>query len=37
MNDLRITVNGELKTAPAGTTVAGLIAQLGMDGARVAV
>jgi thiazole synthase len=37
MNDLRITVNGELKTAPAGTTVAALIAQLGMDGARVAV
>jgi thiazole synthase len=37
MNDLRITVNGEARTAPAGTTVAGLISQLGMDGARVAV
>jgi thiazole synthase len=37
MNDLRITVNGELRTAPAGTTVAALIQQLGMDGARVAV
>ena len=37
MNDLRITVNGELRTAPAGTTVAGLITQLGMDAARVAV
>jgi thiazole synthase len=37
MNDLRITVNGELRSAPAGTTVAALIAQLGMDGARVAV
>jgi thiazole synthase len=37
MNDLRITVNGELRTAPAGTTVAALISQLGMDAARVAV
>jgi thiazole synthase len=37
MNDLRITVNGETRTAPAGTTVAALISQLGMDGARVAV
>src|SRR4051794_10675546 len=31
MDDLRITVNGEPKTAPAGTTVAALGAQLGMD------
>jgi thiazole synthase len=37
MNDLRITVNGEQRTAPAGTTVAALVAQLGMDAARVAV
>jgi thiazole synthase len=37
MDDLRITVNGEARTAPAGTTVAALISQLGMDGARVAV
>jgi thiazole synthase len=37
MNDLRITVNGEPRTAPAGTTVAALIAELGMDAARVAV
>jgi thiazole synthase len=37
MNDLRITVNGELHTAPAGTTVAALIVRMGMDGARVAV
>jgi thiazole synthase len=37
MSDLRITVNGEPRTAPPGTTVAGLIAQLGMEAARVAV
>jgi thiazole synthase len=37
MNDLRITVNGELRTAPAGTTVAGLISLMGMEAARVAV
>jgi thiazole synthase len=37
MNDLRVTVNGELRSAPPGTTVAGLIAELGMDPARVAV
>jgi thiazole synthase len=37
MNDLRITVNGEPRSAPPGTTVAALIAQLGMDAARVAV
>jgi thiazole synthase len=37
MNDLRITVNGETRPVPPGTTVAALIAQLGMDAARVAV
>jgi thiazole synthase len=37
MNDLRITVNGEARTAPAGTTVAGLVALMGMEAARVAV
>lgn len=37
MTDLRITVNGEPKTAPEGTTVAALISLLGMDAARVAV
>jgi thiazole synthase len=37
MNDLRITVNGEPKTTPPGTTVAALVASLGMDPARVAV
>jgi thiazole synthase len=37
MNDLRITVNGESRVAPPGTTVAALVAQLGMDAARVAV
>ncbi|HEV3030095.1 MAG TPA: sulfur carrier protein ThiS [Polyangia bacterium] len=37
MNDLRITVNGEPRTTPSGTTVAALVATLGMDAARVAV
>jgi thiazole synthase len=37
MTDLRITVNGEPRTASPGTTVASLIADLGMDAARVAV
>jgi thiazole synthase len=37
MNELRITVNGEIRTAPAGTTVAALISLLGMDAARVAI
>ncbi len=37
MTDLRITVNGEARTAPPGTTVAGLVALLGMEAARVAV
>jgi thiazole synthase len=37
MNDLRITVNGEPRSAPAGTTVAALIVELGMEATRVAV
>jgi thiazole synthase len=37
MNDLRITVNGEQRLTPPGTTVAALVSQLGMDAARVAV
>jgi thiazole synthase len=37
MNELRLTVNGQIRTAPAGTTVAGLLAAMGMDPARVAV
>ena len=37
MNDLRITVNGEPRSAAPGTTVAALITDLGMDAARVAV
>jgi sulfur carrier protein len=34
---LDVTVNGEPCCAPAGITVTGLIAQLGLDGRRVAV
>jgi thiazole synthase len=37
MNELRLTVNGQIRTAPAGTTVAALLAQMGVDPARVAV
>ncbi len=37
MSELRITVNGEPKTAPSGSSVAALLAALGMDPARVAV
>jgi thiazole synthase len=37
MKDLRVTVNGKSETAPDGTTVAGLLSQLGIDPARVAV
>jgi thiazole synthase len=37
MNDLRVTVNGELRTTATGTTVARLIADMGIDPARVAV
>ena len=34
---LSITVNGEPRRTPAGIPVSGLIAQLGLDGRRVAV
>jgi thiazole synthase len=37
MNELRLTVNGESRTATPGTTVAGLLASMGVDPARVAV
>ncbi len=32
-----IQVNGENREAPAGTTVTGLLAQLGMNNGRVAI
>lgn len=35
--ELGITVNGEARRVPAGTTVAGLLADLGLDPLRVAV
>lgn len=34
---IRITVNGEAREVPAGTTVAGLLGRLGHHGGRVAV
>ena len=37
MNELRLTVNGEQREAPAGTTVAALLQTMGIDPARVAV
>jgi thiazole synthase len=37
MSDLSLTVNGKPQTAPAGTTVAGLLTLMGLDPARVAV
>ena len=37
MNELRLTVNGELRQADPGTTVAGLLRVMGIDPARVAV
>ncbi|HVZ86269.1 MAG TPA: sulfur carrier protein ThiS [Polyangia bacterium] len=37
MDDLRLTVNGETRAAAPGTTVAGLLATMGIDPARVAV
>jgi thiazole synthase len=37
MNDLRVTVNGEVRTAPPGITVAGLLAAMGIDPTRVAI
>jgi thiazole synthase len=37
MNELRLTVNGEVRTAAPGTTVTALLAAMGIDPARVAV
>jgi len=37
MNELRLTVNGEVRKADPGTTVAALLAAMGIDPARVAV
>ncbi len=37
MNELRLTVNGELRKADPGTTVAALLRSMGVDPARVAV
>jgi len=37
MNQLHITVNGETRLAPAGSTVAALLSSMGIDLARVAV
>jgi thiazole synthase len=37
MNELRLTVNGEIRTAAPGTTVTGLLQAMGVDPARVAV
>ena len=37
MNDMQVTVNGEIRTTPRGTTVASLLAAMGVDAARVAV
>jgi thiazole synthase len=37
MNALRLTVNGQIRTTPAGATVATLLSEMGLDPARVAV
>src|SRR3954464_6427825 len=37
MNELRLTVNGELRKADPGTTVAALLKTMGIDPARVAI
>jgi thiazole synthase len=37
MDELRLTVNGEIRTATPGTTVSALLAAMGVDPARVAV
>jgi thiazole synthase len=37
MSELRLTVNGEMRTAPPGTTVSALLSAMGVDPARVAV
>ena len=34
---MRLTVNGEMREAPLGATVADLLASLGIEGRRVAV
>jgi thiamine biosynthesis protein ThiS len=34
---MRLTVNGEMREAPDGATLASLLASLGIDGRRVAV
>ena len=36
-NTIEIVLNGEPRGVPAGLTVAGLLAELGVDGGRVAV
>jgi len=37
MNELRLTVNGEPRSADPGTTVAALLTAMGIDPTRVAV
>ena len=37
MNELRLTVNGEIRAATPGTTVSALLAEMGIDPDRVAV
>lgn len=37
MNEIRITLNGEPRTAAAGTSIAALVASIGLDPAKVAV
>ncbi len=36
-NTIEIVLNGETRGVPAGLTVAGLLAELGVEGGRVAV
>jgi thiazole synthase len=37
MTTISVELNGEARTVAAGTTVAGLLAELGLEAARVAV
>lgn len=37
MSDIEISVNGKSRVVPTGTTVAGLLAALGIERGRVAV
>jgi len=37
MTDLALTLNGDTRRVPSGTTIAGLLADLGLDAAKVAV